>query len=462
MSRIHNRKLQNYLQFYGTAVELLFFCILYYVICKFEYSSVYSFYYGRGKYVLVGLYAFIMFFALKFSDGLQFGQLKFTEIFVSQILSILVVNFATYFQLSLIADEMIYILPFIYFSLLEWFFALVLTYLYTLIYHSNIVPSSFLLIYGSRNAVDIKIKADRRGKEFNVTKIINSDEDLDRICEEIVKYEAVIINDVPNERRNDILKFCFSNDVIVYIVPKISDIILKSSIEINLFDTPLYFVNNHGISTYQAIVKRAFDFAVSLLAIIILSPVFLVTAVMIKLEDGGPVFYKQKRVTKNGKIFEILKFRSMIVDAEKEGIAVPATDHDPRITKVGHVIRACRIDELPQLFNILEGSMSIVGPRPERIEHVEKYKKEIPEFSFREKVKGGLTGYAQVFGKYNTSAYDKIRLDLIYIENYSFLLDLKLIILTIRVLFQKESTEGFNKTEELKKEEEALSNELEN
>ena len=139
----------------------------------------------------------------------------------------------------------------------------------------------------------------------------------------------------------------------------------------------------------------------------------------------------------------------MIVDAEKEGHSIPATDHDPRITKVGAFTRATRIDELPQLLNILKGDMSIVGPRPERVEHMEKYSEEIPEFGFRLKVKGGLTGYAQIYGKYNTSPYDKLRLDLQYIENYSFMLDIKLILMTIRIMLKKESTEGFDKLEEL-------------
>ena len=141
----------------------------------------------------------------------------------------------------------------------------------------------------------------------------------------------------------------------------------------------------------------------------------------------------------------------MIVDAEKEGHSIPATDHDPRITKVGAFTRATRIDELPQLINILKGDMSIVGPRPERVEHMEKYSRDIPEFNFRLKVKGGLTGYAQIYGKYNTSPYDKLRLDLMYIENYSFMTDIRLILLTIRIMLKKESTEGFDKAEEMER-----------
>ena len=185
------------------------------------------------------------------------------------------------------------------------------------------------------------------------------------------------------------------------------------------------------------------DIVISLVILTITSPIMLVTAIAIKAYDHGPAFFKQKRCTINGKVFEILKFRSMIVDAEKPGMVIPAKDRDPRITPVGRFIRATRIDELPQLINVLKGEMSIVGPRPERVEHVEKYSKDIPEFSYRLKVKGGLTGYAQVLGKYNTTAYDKLKLDLMYIENYSIALDLKLLLMTIKIVFSKESTEGF-------------------
>ena len=213
-----------------------------------------------------------------------------------------------------------------------------------------------------------------------------------------------------------------------------------------MFDTPLLVCKNTGLNLLQKFVKRFFDILLSLIALAVFSPFMLIIALAIKFYDKGPVFYKQKRATINNKGFDILKFRSMIVDAEKDNKSIPATDHDPRITPVGRFIRAIRFDELPQLINILKGDMSIVGPRPERVEHIEEFSREIPEFKFRLKVKGGLTGYAQVYGKYNTTAYDKLRLDLMYIQNYSFLLDLKLILSTIKILFIKESTEGFDKS----------------
>ena len=257
-------------------------------------------------------------------------------------------------------------------------------------------------------------------------------------------YDGVVIGDIPAELRNDILKACYSGRMRTYTLPKITDVILKSSEVLHIFDSPVLLNRNHGLTIEQRFAKRTLDIVLSLIATVVASPIMLITAIAIKLEDGGPVFFRQQRCTEGGRVFDILKFRSMIPDAEKAGISVPATEKDPRITKVGAFIRATRIDELPQVLNILKGDMSIVGPRPERIEHVRKYTEEIPEFAYRMNVKGGLTGYAQVYGKYNTTAYDKLKLDLMYIQSYSLLLDIELILKTIKILFTKESTEGFS------------------
>lgn len=228
-------------------------------------------------------------------------------------------------------------------------------------------------------------------------------------------------------------------------VPKITDIIMKGTAEISAFDTPLVKVRNEGLLPLEGLVKRCFDIALSSVLLLLLSPAFLIIPLLIKAEDGGPVFYRQKRLTLNDRIFEILKFRSMVADAEKLTGAVKAEKDDPRITNVGRVLRACRLDELPQLINIFLGDMSFVGPRPERPELAADIIKDTPEFAFRTKVQGGLTGYAQVYGKYSTTNYDKLRLDLIYIENYSLLLDLKLLFMTPQILFRKEASEGVDK-----------------
>jgi lipopolysaccharide/colanic/teichoic acid biosynthesis glycosyltransferase len=225
-------------------------------------------------------------------------------------------------------------------------------------------------------------------------------------------------------------------------MPKITDVIMTGAEELHVFDSPLLLTREYALTMEQAFLKRLIDVVCALLLIILTSPIMLLTAILVKLGDGGPVLYKQVRCTIGQREFLILKFRSMRPDAEKDGQARLAQKKDDRITPVGKVIRACRIDELPQLFNILKGDMSFIGPRPERPEIIAQYLEVMPEFVYRMKVKAGLAGFAQVYGKYNTTPYDKLKLDLTYIENYSVLLDVKLMLLTLKVLFWPDSTEG--------------------
>ncbi len=425
--------------------EVFALACIYYFMWKAYYRPLESFhkYYGNGKYILAGVYALLVFFLFLYCDSFKYGHMKLSDVLVSQWISLVMVNFVTYFQLCLTANHMLNLLPMLALTGIDMVLASVFTYLFTVIYHRFYVPRRMLMVYGSDNALALKGKMDTRADKYRIVKMIPSDAGPGRLIREIQNYDAVVMNDVPAEVRNDLLKYCYENGVRTYVVPKISDIILKSAEEITLFDTPLLLIKGKGLSPMQRFAKRAMDLVLCGIAMVPGAVAMCLVALAIKLEDHGPVFYRQERVTKDGKTFQILKFRSMIVDAEKDGKPVPATDHDPRITKVGRIIRATRLDELPQLLNILKGDMSIVGPRPERVEHVEKYMQEIPEFGFRMKVKGGLTGYAQIYGKYNTSAYDKLRLDLMYIEKYSLLLDIKLMLMTLQVMVRKESTEGF-------------------
>lgn len=311
------------------------------------------------------------------------------------------------------------------------------------IYRKIFPPLQLLEVYGDyKHGLHTKIN-DVKYK-YHVAEMVHYSISEKELQEKMKRYDAVLISDIPSHYKNRVLKFCLNYDKRVYLVPKISDIIVRYSEELNIIDTPLFLCRNAGMNSWESFIKRLVDIVLSGIALIVLSPVLLITALAIKLEDGGPVFYRQERCTINGQKFMILKFRSMIVDAEKDGKPHPAGQKDDRITKVGKVIRSLRIDELPQLINILSGTMSIVGPRPERVEHVEKYTAEIPEFIFRSKMKGGLTGFAQVYGKYNTTALDKLKLDLIYIMNYSLLLDLQIIFETMKIIVQKESTEGFS------------------
>ncbi|HAP03860.1 MAG TPA: exopolysaccharide biosynthesis polyprenyl glycosylphosphotransferase [Lachnospiraceae bacterium] len=426
--------------------EVLILTVLYFYIWKTQYSVMYvRTFYGRGRIVMMGIYFIIMYVIMYLTEGLRFGNLKLFDVVVSQWISVLVTNFITFWQICLILNIMTDPVPMLWLTLLDLGITVALPFIFTWIYHLTYVPRDMVLVYGKRNALNLRFKILERPDKYAVTSIISSSEPFEKIKAQLLSHDAVIINDVPAEIRNDILKFCYEKDIRTYIVPKISDVIIGGASNINLFDTPLLLVRGTGLSIGQKAVKRFLDIVLSAIAIGVLSPVFLITAIAIKAEDGGSVFFRQKRVTRDGRIFTILKFRSMHEDAEKYGAQL-TVDNDPRITKVGRFIRRCRIDELPQLINIIRGDMSIVGPRPERIENYELYEKEIPEFKYRTKVKAGLTGYAQVYGKYNTTAYDKLRLDLMYIENYSIILDIKLVLMTFRTLFQKESTQGFEES----------------
>ena len=432
--------------------EIAILALSYYLVWRHIYDEgVFPAYYGYGKYVLAGVYALLTLVLFRNFDGFKFGYMKLTDVIISQCIAMVLGNFITFWQLCLIANQMISPVPILLLTLIDTAVIFACCYVYTVIYHHLYVPKNMVMVYGTEDALTLKFKMDTRMDKYRVNKLIPAEAGLETICKTIVDYDAVIIVDVRAELRNDILKFCYQNGIRTYLSPKITDIIMRGATKITLFDTPLMLIRSKGLTLSQRTFKRLFDILLSLLAMVVAAPIMLITALAIKIEDGGPVFYKQKRVTINGKIFEILKFRSMIVDAEKDGNTRPAVDRDPRITRVGNVIRAIRVDELPQILNILKGDMSIVGPRPERVENVQEYTKDFPEFAFRLKVKGGLTGYAQIYGKYNTSAYDKLRLDMEYIENYSLMLDIKLVLTTLRILMSKESTEGFDKREELER-----------
>ena len=409
----------------------------------------------------MGVYGVLTYVFFQNSDCTMFGQLQRIDLIIGQIIALLLVNFVTYLQLCLIANMVLSAVPMLMLTLVQCVLAAVCIYVFTTVYHKLYAPHDMLLVFGHKRGVELKIKMDSRRDKYNIRKLISVEEGYDAICEEIRKHDAVILNDVPAQMRNDLLKYCYKHRVRTYVAPKLTDVMLRGAKDITLFDTPLLLVKGTGLTPAQRIGKRTMDIVLSLIALLIATIPMAAVAIAIKLEDGGPVFFKQKRMTRFGREFEILKFRSMIVDAEKYSGAVLAAEDDPRITKVGKFIRATRLDELPQILNILKGDMSVVGPRPERKVIADEYCKEIPEFSYRLKVRGGLTGYAQIYGKYNTSAYDKLRLDLMYIENYSLLLDIKLIILTVRILFSKESTEGVDVAQNNRKKADQLMAELE-
>ncbi len=442
-----------------TLLEVAILTVIYYIVFRRGYDLYYFEY--KGKYVLMGIYGILLYAFFQNSECTMFGQLHRVDLIIGQIISLCIVNFVSYFQICLVANRMLTPAPMLMLTVVEFAVAIALIFLFTTVYHKLYAPHDMLLIYGHKRGVSLKIKMDSRKDKYNISKLISAEEGYEAIINEIPKHDAVILNDVPAELRNDILKFCYQYRVRTYVAPKLTDVMLRGARNITLFDTPLLLVKGTGLTPAQRVAKRTMDILLGSVALIIAAIPMLVVALAIKLEDGGPVFFRQKRMTRGGREFDILKFRSMIVDAEKYSGAVLAAGDDPRITKVGKIIRATRLDELPQIINIVKGDMSIVGPRPERKVIADEYCKDIPEFAYRLKVRGGLTGYAQIYGKYNTSAYDKLRLDLMYIENYSLLLDIKLIILTLRIIFSKDSTEGIDVAQENQKKAEELLKDLE-
>ncbi len=391
-------------------------------------------YYRRGNWVLIGIYCMLVWVFFKAYGGFKLGYLKKTDMLYSQLISIACVDFVSYFLISLIGRHFLAVSPMLILTFADFGFISLWTLLTDKIYFLLYPPRKLIILYGSHQAASLVLKMSQRVDKYMICESISINEDTEKIRELILRYEGVIICDIPAELRNDYVKFCYENSIRAYIAPKISDIIIRGADDIRLFDTPLLLSRNYGLDFEQRLLKRIFDIVFSLVVIILLSPVMLISAIAVKLYDGGPVLYKQKRLTIDEKEFYIYKFRSMITDAEKKGGFQLATDDDPRITPVGKILRKIRMDELPQLFNILKGEMSVVGPRPERPEFTELYKKEMPEFTFRLKVKAGLTGYAQVTGAYDTSPYDKLKMDMMYIENYSLRLDLQIILMTIKTM----------------------------
>ena len=263
------------------------------------------------------------------------------------------------------------------------------------------------------------------------------------IRQEVEKYEALFVAGLDSRCRNGIAKYCQEREIPGFFLPHVGDVIIRGAEHIQSFDSPVLYINRKQLRPEYRIVKRLLDIVFSLAGIAVLSPLLLVTALAIRLQDGGPAIYRQTRLTRNGRQFQIYKFRSMRVDAEKDGVArLSSGDGDPRVTPIGRVVRRFRLDELPQLFNILKGDMSFVGPRPERPEIAEQYYRTMPDFRLRLQVKAGLTGYAQVYGRYNTDPYEKLEFDLLYINHMNLLTDIQLLCATVSTFYAPNSTEG--------------------
>ena len=396
-------------------------------------------------------YTFLLTWFYKTYDAYTLGYFRIRQLAFAQLLSSFFSTIIIYALVSLGWLQFHNPLVFIPMLFLQGVWNAMWSYFSTYLYYQIVKRYHTVVVYRSRN--DLLRFGSISGKPverlFNDEKYIQyNGTDFFEIKDQLKGYDAIFVAGVNPTLMNALCKYCVEENVRGFFLPHIGDVIMSGAEHIKSFTTPVLSVRRATKSFEYLIVKRLFDIAASGLGLIVLSPFMLVTAILIKAYDGGPVFYKQVRLTKDGKKFKIIKFRSMRVDAEKDGVARLSTgDKDPRITPIGHFIRACRLDELPQLINILKGDMSVVGPRPERPEIAKEYEKFLPEFALRLQVKAGLTGYAQVYGRYNTNPYEKLEFDLLYINQMNFWTDVQLMFNTFRILFSRESTEGFEDME---------------
>ena len=398
-------------------------------------------FYDRGNWVVVALYAVLYMIFGRVYGGFWISLNRISESVYSQALAVMMTSGIMYVVTFLLERQ----LPNIWPVIAAFAVQLVLSGLWSMAAHvAYYIPfpaTKTIIVYDERQGMEKLIQDYGFEKKFTVIKTLTVEQCIANI-DLLHNAQTVFASGVHSHERNIILKYCVEHGIMMYLVPRIGDVLMSGAQQMHMFHLPMLRVGRYNPSPWHTIAKRTFDVVSAGALFLVISPLMLITAIAIK-TDGGPVFYKRRRLTQDGKEFDVLKFRSMRVDAEKDGVARLSTgDKDDRITKVGHFIRKVRIDELPQLLNIIGGSMSVVGPRPERPEIASQYVKEMPEFSLRLQAKAGLTGYAQVYGKYNTTPYDKLQMDLMYISNPSFWEDLRIIFATIKILFVPESTEG--------------------
>ncbi|MBQ3559414.1 MAG: sugar transferase [Agathobacter sp.] len=400
-------------------------------------------YYIKGEIVIFSLFIILYVLFAHIYDALLISLNRIPELIYSQALSSLFADAIMFVVLVLLSKRLPAIWPMVVVFLAQIMFSSLWSYYAHQLYFKIHQPRKTGVIYDQREGVEKLLDEYGMDKKFEVVHIESVETCISNNMEKIKDLEVVFLCGIHSHERNIILKYCIINDVQVYVIPRVGDVIMSGAKQMHMLHLPMLRVNRYAPTAEYRVTKRVLDVVVCGIALIVLSPIMLITAVAIKLTDGGPVFYKQCRLTQNGKKFDVLKFRSMRVDAEKDGVARLSTgDKDNRVTAVGKFIRKVRIDELPQLINILKGDMSIVGPRPERPEIAAQYEKELPEFALRLQAKAGLTGYAQVYGKYNTTPYDKLQMDLMYIAKPSLAEDLKIIFATVKIILIPESTEG--------------------
>ena len=403
----------------------------------------------RTSFITLGVFTLVYMMMNIIYGGFDIGKRKSKPIIYSFVLSVFFTDIAAHFFMCIMNITVVHNGKFVYdyplllllTYIIQIFIIVVFTYGGNYLYFSANKPHDSIIITRKGEQTDSIIsKIGRYKKQYNITEtVFINDPD---ILKKIDKADLIFFYNLSVPERNAFVEYCYHCKKDIYYSVELSDIVSLGSHRVYFDDKSMVYAPVEGLTFEQRVIKRIMDLVIAGFGLIITSPIFLITALCIKLEDGGPVFYKQERATYAGKIFNVIKFRSMKV--EDGSIHKSVTKNDDRITRTGRIIRKFRIDELPQLINVIKSDMSIVGPRPEMVENVEKYTKELPEFAYRQRAKAGLTGMAQIYGKYNTSPKDKLIFDLTYINEYSVWLDIKLIFRTLLVLLTPDkSTEAF-------------------
>lgn len=401
-----------------------------------------STYYFKGSILIIVLYMILYIIYSQVYDALLVSFHRVSELVYSQCLSAILSDAIMFLVIWLLTKSFPAVLPMLLVFVVQFFFAWLWSFVANYWYFKSFPAKKTAIVYYTHEGIEDMMEDYGLDAKYDVQVIESTKECMEGGLKSLEQMEVVFLCGVHSQPRNVILKHCIAKGIAVYVIPRIGDVIMSGAHQMHMLHLPILQIKRYNPPLEFLFLKRTFDIVASLLGLIIASPVLLITALAIK-SDGGPVFYKQCRLTKDGREFQVLKFRSMDVNAEQDGVArLSSGAMDKRITKVGQVIRKTRIDELPQLFNVLRGEMSLVGPRPERPEIAKQYEEILPEFALRLQAKAGLTGYAQVYGKYNSTPDDKLRMDLMYIANPSLLEDLRIIFATIKILFLSESTEG--------------------
>ena len=399
-------------------------------------------FYQKGNWAVIGLFLLLYAVFGKVYDAFLVSMNHMFEAVYSQFLAALFSDSVMYIVSWLLTKHLPNPAPLLFVFFCQVILAAIWFKFANKWYFSVFPPKKSAVIYDMRSGLERLVEEYGLAKKFDI-RLTEGVEGCLADISMLNGMDAVFLSGIHSHDRNIILKYCVETGIEVYVIPRIGDTIMSGAKQMHMFHLPILRTGRYNPSPVYLVIKRLVDIVFALAALIVLFPAWIVTAIAVKAEDGGDIFYRQCRLTKDGKLFEVLKFRSMKMDAEEDGIArLSSGENDERLTRTGSVIRKFRLDELPQLLCILKGNMSIVGPRPERPEIARQYEEEMPEFRLRLQAKAGLTGYAQVYGKYNTTPYDKLQMDLMYIAHPSIVEDFRIMLATVKILFLPESTEG--------------------